>query len=194
MGFQSIYLLLGFVAYASSRPQSSVLSSPQFTGVATFNNYASQGNTVCGPKAPSNPLYFGAAAGDISPNISGGLCAGGIDSSLCVQGQSPSNDYAGPSCPTSNCGVCYQVTNIGPYGSGATGAPAGASSIIVQIIDSCPSTSAWNFCKTQVPSDERCGSARTNSLDIDLGAYQALTGAAWNNSPNLDIMIQAVAC
>ncbi|MCJ1322961.1 hypothetical protein MMC15_008311 [Xylographa vitiligo] len=194
MALQSIYLLLGLIAYASSRPQSSVLSSPQFTGVATFNNYASQGNTNCGPKAPSNPLYYGAAAGDISPNISGGQCTGSIDPSLCTQGQSPASSYAGPSCPKANCGVCYQVTNIGPYGSGATTAPAGARSVVVQIIDSCPSSSAWNFCKTLVPSDERCGSAGTNSLDIDLPAYQALTGAAWNDSPNLDIVIQAVAC
>ncbi|MCJ1396458.1 hypothetical protein MMC18_009348, partial [Xylographa bjoerkii] len=181
MGLQSICLLLSFVAYASSRPQPSVFfSSPQFTGVATFNNYASQGNTNCGPKAPSNPLYYGAAAGDISPNISGGLCAGSIDPSLCVQGQAPASDYEGPSCPKTNCGVCYQVTNLGPYGSGGTTPPPGANSVIVQIIDSCPSTSAWNFCKTQVPADERCGSSATNSLDIDLGAYQALTGGAWD--------------
>ncbi|MCJ1421175.1 hypothetical protein MMC32_007537 [Xylographa parallela] len=196
MALQSIYLLLSLIAYASSRPQPSVLSSPQFPGVATFNNYASQGNTVCGPKTPSNPLYYGAAAGDISPNISGGLCAGRIDASLCVAGQqSPAGDYAGPACPRANCGVCYQVTNLGPYGSGAPATAAvGARSVVVQIIDSCPSTSAWNFCKTDVPSDERCGSAGTNSLDIDLGAYRALTGGAWDNSPNLDILIQAVAC
>ncbi|MCJ1288419.1 hypothetical protein MMC26_007776 [Xylographa opegraphella] len=182
MAPQSIYLLLGFIAYASSRPQPSVLSSPTFTGVATFNNYANQGNTVCGPKTASNPLYYGAAAGDISPNISGGHCAGSIDPGLCTQGQSPASDYAGPACPTTNCGVCYQVTSMGPYGSGATAPDPGARSIIVQIIDSCPSTNAWNYCKTQVPSDERCGSAGTNSLDIDLGAYVALTGLAWDVS------------
>jgi len=189
----SIYLLLALVAYASSRPQSAVLS-PQFTGVATFNNYSIQGNTNCGPKSPSNPLYYGAAASDLSPAISGGLCSGSIDPSLCTDGQSPAPTYQGPACPTSNCGLCYQVTTLGPYGSGSTAPAPGARSVVVQIIDACPSTSAWNFCKTDVPADERCGSAGTNALDIDLRAYEALTGGAWDDSPNLDIAIQAVAC
>jgi hypothetical protein len=46
----------------------------------------------------------------------------------------------------------------------------------VQIIDSCPSASAWNYCKTEVQANERCGSRSTNALDIDLRAYRALTG------------------
>ncbi|MCJ1473893.1 hypothetical protein MMC13_002548 [Lambiella insularis] len=193
MGFQSIWVVFSFIAYASSRPQSSSVSYQQFTAVATFNNYATQGNTVCGPKAPSNPLYFGAAAGDLSANISGGRCSGSIDMSVC-QGQSPAPSYQGPSCPKSNCGLCYQVTNIGPYGNTAPTPSTGSASIVVQIIDSCPASSAFNFCKSDVPADERCGSSATNSLDIDIGAYQALTGAAWNNSPNLHVMIQPVVC
>jgi len=54
------------------------------------------------------------------------------------------------------------------------------NSVIVQIIDSCPSVSAYNYCKTNVPKEERCGAG--NSLDIDYNAYQALTGGTpWNN-------------
>ena len=50
------------------------------------------------------------------------------------------------------------------------------NSITVQIIDACPSTSAANFCKTDVPSNQRCGDSGTNQLDIDRSAYMALTG------------------
>ena len=50
-----------------------------YTGVATFNNYAAQGNTVCGPKSGTSGTY-GAAIGDLSPNIwSGSKCSGSID-------------------------------------------------------------------------------------------------------------------
>ena len=66
---------------------------------------------------------------------------------------------------------------MGPYGSVSSSPGA---SIVVQIIDSCPSTSAFNYCKTGVPANERCGDGSKNSLDIDINAYTALTGAPWN--------------
>ena len=81
--------------------------------------------------------------------------------------------YQGPPCPTSNCGICYRVTNQGGYGGAGIGGVG--NSIVVQIIDSCPASHADNYCKTNVPGDERCAPG-TNALDIDESAYQALTG------------------
>jgi hypothetical protein len=65
----------------------------------------------------------------------------------------------------------------------AVGASVGGvgNSVIVDIIDVCPSVSAYNYCKTDVPADERCGSSSSNSLDIDISAYQALTGSSWSS-------------
>ena len=134
---------------------------------------------------PDNPSHFGAAASDISPQIAGPKCAGTIDMSMCQKGSPPSN-YQGPSCPTSNCGLCYKVTNLGPYGTmnpdtDPAHAPAtnkSMGSVIVQIIDSCPASHAANFCKVQIgiPANERCGDSETNQLDIDMSSYQALAG------------------
>ena len=109
-----------------------------------------------------------------SPNISGGGCAGKIDISIFVAGNQPRANYVAPRCPQTNCGVCYKVTNKG----GHKGAHVGGigNSVTVQIIDSCPATNAWNFCKTNIPPKKRCGSASTNQLDIDKSAYKALTG------------------
>ena len=45
----------------------------------------------------------------------------------------------------------------------------------------CPSTSAANFCKTDMPASQRCGDSGTNQLDIDQSAYMALTGQAFGN-------------
>lgn len=89
-------------------------------------------------------------------------------------GQQPMSGYAGPACPHSNCGACYLVTNMGGYGGGQIGGVG--NSVTVQIVDSCPSTNAWNYCKTEIPDDQRCESSGTNQLDIDQAAYQALTG------------------
>jgi len=49
-------------------------------------------------------------------------------------------------------------------------------SVTVQIVDSCPSQNAWNYFKTNVPAEQRCESSSLNALDIDQGAYMALTG------------------
>lgn len=116
---------------------------------------------------------YGAAASDISPDISGGQCSGTIDMSKCA-GQGTVAGYQGPSCPKSNCGKCYKVTNQGGFGGAAIGGTG--KSVTVQIIDSCPSTHAENFCKTDVPAQERCEDHGTNALDIDETAYAALTG------------------
>ena len=127
--------------------------------------------------ALGQPGTYAAAAGDLSPDISGGLCSGNVDMGNC-NGQSPVGGYVPPSCPTSNCGVCYSVTNQG----GADGGSASGvgQSVIVQIVDSCPSTNAYNYCKTDVPAEQRCESS-SNALDIDQAAYQALTGQPYGS-------------
>ena len=51
----------------------------------------------------------------------------------------------------------------------------------VQIIDSCPATSAFNYCKTNIPANQRCGDGTTDQLDIDQAAYLGLTGVATVN-------------
>ena len=68
------------------------------------------------------------------------------------------------------------MTHTGGVGSSIGG---GGNSITVQIIDACPATSASNYCKTDVPSNQRCGDSGTNQLDIDSNAYMALTGQAF---------------
>jgi len=88
-------------------------------------------------------------------------------------GQNSVPGYRGPACPTTNCGICYRVTNQGGYGGAGIGGVG--NSVVVQIVDSCPASHADNYCKTNVPGDERCAPG-TNSLDIDQSAYQALTG------------------
>ena len=124
------------------------------------------------------PGTYGAAASDISPDISGGKCDGSINLSNC-NGQSPING-GGPSCPKTNCGKCYKVTNQGAVSGGE---PVGGTgnSVIVQIIDSCPSANPQNYCKTDSPPDQTCEDPNTNQLDIDNSAYEALTGQAYGS-------------
>ena len=51
-----------------------------------------------------------------------------------------------------------------------------------------------------MPSNQRCGDARTNSLDISVDAYGDLVGdveggGAWREGlPNLNILIEEVGC
>ena len=120
---------------------------------------------------------YGAAASDISPGISGGMCSGNILMSQCA-GQSVAPGYQAPVCPKTNCGKCYKVTNKGGIGGSVGGV---GNSITVQIIDACPSKSAYNFCKTDMPASQRCGDPGTNQLDIDKSAYAALTGQAYGD-------------
>ena len=82
----------------------------------------------------------------------------------------------GPSCPPAavKCGTCYRVDNLGLYGS-TTSNNTIHGSVIVEIVDACPAGNAFNYCKTDVPPQERCGSNQTNSLDIDVSGYRELT-------------------
>ena len=186
--------LLAMAGFAAAHPASVLNKRQSYAGIATFNDYSAQGNTNCGSKSGMSSIAnllslgnilicsgrsgtYGAAASDLSPNISGGTCSGSIDPSKC-SGQSPAAGWMGPSCPTSNCGKCYTVTHTGGVGSSVGGV---GNSITVQIIDACPSTSPANFCKTNVPSNQRCGDSGTNQLDIDTSAYMALTGQAFGS-------------
>jgi hypothetical protein len=116
---------------------------------------------------------FAAAAGDMSPDISGGACPA---TPFTCQNGGPiglgGSGYNGPSCPTSNCGTCYKVTNMGGFNGNMDGQ---GESIKVTIVDACPSNSGQNVCKTDPDPRDKCGS-KQNALDIDLPAYQALTG------------------
>ena len=85
------------------------------------------------------------------------------------------------------------MCNNGGYDGASVGGVGNC--ITINVIDACPSESAYNFCKTSVPADERCGSSSTNAVDIDISAYQALTGTAWSSSsPNLDVSIESSSC
>ena len=88
-------------------------------------------------------------------------------------GQSVVGGYQAPGCPKSNCGKCYKVTNKGGIGGSVGGV---GNQVTVQIIDACPASSAYNYCKTGMPANQRCGDPGTNQLDIDQTAYMALTG------------------
>ncbi|MCJ1337192.1 hypothetical protein MMC09_002474 [Bachmanniomyces sp. S44760] len=156
-------------------------------GVATFNDFSSQSTTVCGPKAGISGTY-GAAAGDISPHISGGLCEGDIDTKNC-NGEQPVYNYEGPSCPRNNCGICYKVTVTDYIGDKPAGAAAPGKSIMAQIIDACPATSAYNYCKSSIDPAQRCSSSTQNNIDIDRSAYAALTGLEFGSGPNVHVTV-----
>ena len=94
-------------------------------------------------------------------------------------GQVPVAGYVAPQCPTSNCGICYSVMNQGGFDGEAIGGVG--QSIIVQIVDSCPSENADNYCKTDIPAQQRCESNMLNALDIDQSAYMALTGQPYGS-------------
>lgn len=182
-------LFLALTGLAAAHPASVLNKRQSYVGIATFNDYSAQGNTNCGPKSGQSGTY-GAAASDISPNVSGGTCSGSIDPSQC-SGQSPIAGWTPPSCPKSNCGKCYSVTHTGSIGGSVGGI---GNTITVQIIDACASTSASNYCKTDMPSTQTCGDSGTNQLDIDTSAYMALTGQAFGNGPTLNIAISPSCC
>ena len=128
--------------------------------------------------------------------------------SLC-QGQFGSAQ--GPSCPKTNCGKCYKVTNQGgiPVNQAVGGI---GNSVIVEIIDACPQSNPQNYCKTDMAANQRCEDPNTNQLDIDSSAYEVLTGQAFGNvsvgfrmaerhvltrnfqGPNLQILIEDSDC
>ncbi|KAI4276473.1 MAG: hypothetical protein L6R38_005663 [Xanthoria sp. 2 TBL-2021] len=208
--------LAGLIAYISARPSLGPRAEASFEGIATFNDYSfqleTQGSTVCGGSESLQPLkpgVFGAAAGDLSPILSAGLCEGSQNTTtpsynmdLCTLdgGRAPdANTYFGPPCPHARCkpSTCYKVENLGPVGS-AKGEVLGSTT--VQIIDGCPAGSAWNYCKTQYEPEARCSSPTTEALDLDFNAYSALyPGKSYSSgnpegNANLQIRITPTSC
>ena len=128
-----------------------------YSGIATFNNYAGQHNTVCGPKSATAPGAHGAATADYSGHISPGHCANGpaqVNYNLCTSDGGTS--APGPACPAYNanppgkgngkgCGVCYRITNEGSADPKSTIGGKGKSTT-VQIIDACPAYHPQNYC------------------------------------------------
>jgi hypothetical protein len=84
------------------------------------------------------------------------------------------------------------VCNEGGYGGASIGGVGNC--IIANVIDACPSESAYNFCKTDVPANERCGDSSTNSVDLDQSAYLPLTGQDFGSGPNLMVSITPSSC
>lgn len=191
-------------------------------GVATFNDNQKQladkqqGSTQCGVKANYNVLPYGAAVGDLSPNLSKNPKAGcgsipAIGSSAltqlrqqnCANGN-PNSKQKPPNCAsTTPCGQCYTIAWTAPIGGGsvpgATLPPNTAT--VVKVIDACPHNSPWNYCKPDPPAlngvsaNQKCMST-DNALDLDWSVYKVLTGVdyaaaqrAGKKLPNLQITI-----
>ncbi|MCJ1291579.1 hypothetical protein MMC34_003124 [Xylographa carneopallida] len=221
MRFQTILLALATSAYAI--PAETLLTRASgFSGVATFNDYQSQGKTVCYPdggvKSPLKGFgasaVWGAAAGDLSKHVGKGLCtpwsASDPMSAMNCSGTTNLEGYQGPNCPTSKyCGTptCYKVTNVGAFNHGtfaSGGAISTGRSITVKIIDVCPTYHAQNYCailsdKSLMNLEQHCESSSTDSLDIDTNAYAALTGKKGsqqhvNGDANLNINILPTPC
>ncbi|KAL9036117.1 MAG: hypothetical protein Q9214_006281, partial [Letrouitia sp. 1 TL-2023] len=92
------------------------------------------------------------------------------------------NTYTAPDCMKAKCGTCYDVRN-----------KANNKKIVVQILDGCPSSSAWNYCKTGVNPASRCMQPNLNALDIETDAYYKLSddGQGYQSgvTPDLEIHI-----
>ena len=190
-------------------------------GVATFNNNAAQladktqGTTQCGVTANYNVYPYGAAVGDLSPNLSkkpqggcgyvpppGSQELQQLQQQNCVNGQSK---ISGPDCKsTTPCGTCYQISWTKAIGGapipGATLKPGTAT--VVKVIDACPHNSPWNYCKPDPPApngvsaDQKCMSTK-NALDLDWSVYKVLTGVEYTKDkklPNLEISISPSSC
>ncbi|KAL8702331.1 MAG: hypothetical protein Q9224_000033 [Gallowayella concinna] len=169
-------------------------------------------------KAALKSGVFGAAAGDLSPILSAGLCDGTqntttpdydmskwyalqtailalprmdelIADSTSQGGQLPdASQYSGPACPHARCSP---ATCYKVENLGQVGGSKGEvlGSAIVQIIDGCPAGSAWNYC-----------SPTTETLDLDFNAYSSLypgkTYSSGNpeHNANLQIRITPSSC
>lgn len=162
------------------------------TGVASFNNFASQRVTVCQPNGPgaatvgsSSDPVFPAAFNDLSilwNNTVGtnNLCGGPSASNSTSQCANPP---PAPSCPEKftqtfcNTPTCFQITNNGIFGGSGT-QPNTANTgvggkVTVQVIDVCPKNHPQNFCST-APPEERCEGSNTQ-FDVDVNAFGTLT-------------------
>ena len=127
---------------------------------------------------------YAAAMSDIAPNFNLGRCTGSVDMSECLPGFRANPDYPAPQCPRKYCGCTYHVMNMGALSQSSSPGQVqgvGSKNIVVQIVDACPSTHPQNFCKTNIPTNQRCMDPTSNQLDIDQSAYLALTGVPFGD-------------
>ncbi|KAI4152144.1 MAG: hypothetical protein LQ340_003080 [Diploschistes diacapsis] len=177
------------------------------TGIATFNSYSNQvssGQTTnCGTFASFGAPTYGAAVGDLSPDLSLNPTygCGPLPADLTTDcNEVADNTYQGPNCKANTpCGTCYKVTNQGGFNGemlDSQPVPGVGKFITVMIIDACPHNSAWNYCKTSVTNlAEKCMAPGQDALDIDQSAYSALTGVDYAGGvPNLSVKIESVDC
>ncbi|KAL8720507.1 MAG: hypothetical protein Q9225_002629 [Loekoesia sp. 1 TL-2023] len=188
-----ILVLAVLAAFSSAAPQSTQ-GQRGIDGYGTFNKYSTQNSVNCEADyfkqkgvtltaGNTGNKIFGAATSDVSNGLGPFKCNytpsdSQHNSSKCIapqQGTSyklPTYDsYIAPFCPGAPCGKCYTITN-----------KANNKKITVQIIDSCPADTAWNYCKAlasnpsdNVSADQRCADPNTNQVDIDESAYPFLT-------------------
>ena len=191
------------------------------SAIATFNDYVAQGTVDCqgdsyGPFAQSP---FAAATGDLSKDLSlkpnGGCGAAPAPGTPDYNAGCADPNAHKPSCSSvTPCNTCYLVTNSGGavdngFWNGAP-VPADNSQVVVKVVDTCPNNNPQNYCKpASIALNQRCMQPGQNALDIDVHAYQVLTGgkidyvaalAAYQQDntkplpPNLLISVQSVAC
>ncbi|KAL8739198.1 MAG: hypothetical protein Q9181_000089 [Wetmoreana brouardii] len=208
MYYSPIILALAVLpAFSSALPQSSQ-GGRVLDGYATFNDYGAQKTGVnCNTelwqqsgkqKLVDNQRIFGAATSDVAKGLGTYKCDysdSDMKSNLSVctvqkdgnPFKLPSDDmnspdfYKPPFCSGARCGTCYTITNTDNQ-----------KKVTVQILDACPAQTAWNYCKTTIAANQRCGDPDTNQVDIDLAAYPALTDGQTYQSgktPNLNIKI-----
>lgn len=176
------------------------------SGVSTFNDYTTQNSVACegSSNLPNVNQYtdngssnlYPAAVGDLSPDLwTGSRCSGSLDGSVCNGSGGVNGSPAGPACTgewSQNGGVCGQCYTVKCTGSldGETSGSCTGNTITVQIIDACPSTSPYNYCKTSqfggnIPPQECCSASGVNALDISQNARGALS--SFNGNLNIDI-------
>ena len=177
------------------------IPGPGVTGIATFNDYNQQvkndGPTQCGETSGFTSSPFGAAVADLSPDLSLKIPCGSFTPGANCDPSAPqaANGYAGPDCKASTpCGTCYKVTNMGGWEGADIGGKS--NSVIVRVVDSCPSNSADNYCKTNIEDAQRCGRGGLNAMDLDISTYPGLTGQEYvsGKTPNLAIMMESAPC
>ncbi|KAI4160773.1 MAG: hypothetical protein LQ342_005486 [Letrouitia transgressa] len=181
MPFNLFTFFISLAGITSAIPQAGKRDSG-FDGHATFNDFDSQGNINCKDdrfaaagkmKVIDYNHIFGAAAGDLSQDLSAGLCNyTDSDRAHTMEEDAPGQSYKlpnpytyiAPDCKKAKCGTCYDVRN-----------KANNKKIVVQILDGCPSSSAWNYCKTGIDPASKCMQPNLNALDIEKDAYSKLS-------------------
>ncbi|KAH8118204.1 hypothetical protein DFH11DRAFT_1503294 [Phellopilus nigrolimitatus] len=168
------------------------------SGVSTFNDYSTQSSVACSGFSPTNSQgsnIFAAAIGDLSPIWTGPKCQGSQTASSCT-GTGSCTDCTGPACPgQGTCGECFNIKCTGSLDGETSGSCTG-NTIMVKVVDACPSEHPANYCKIPefggtIPPDEACEAAGVNAFDIATTARSTLSSF----QGNLEIDIEGpVSC